>query len=322
MRKVIFLNIPHPVLQQELEAAGYDCEMAAVEPREEIQKRIGEYFGIIINSRFFLDRSFLEQATSLRFIGRVGSGMESIDTAFAESKGIRCFNSPEGNCQAVGEHALGLLLGMMNHIPRSDQQVRHLEWKREENRGNEVHGKTIGIIGYGNTGSAFSRLLRGFETTVLAYDKYKSGFSDAFVKESSLQDIFEQADIISFHVPLTPETRYYLNEDFISQCRKPFWLLNTSRGKVVETQALVKALHEGRVLGAGLDVLEYEDISFEKMEMGQIPSPLKELMANDKVVLTPHVAGWTKESKVKLAKVLAEKILAAFPGEDRKEGLA
>lgn len=313
MRKIIFINIPHPVLRQQLEAAGYVCEPAALESREDIQKRIGEYFGIVINSRFFLDKEFLEKATQLRFIARVGAGMESIDTAFARQQGILCFNSPEGNRDAVAEHALGLLLSVMNHIPRSDQQVRHLQWLREANRGSEIKGKTIGIIGYGNMGSAFARRLGGFDAEVKAYDKYKKDFSDVYVKECTLEDIFETADIISFHVPLTPETRYYLNADFIGHCKKPFWLLNTARGKVVDTAALVQGLNDHKILGAGLDVLEYEDISFDQIEPASLPQPLNDLFNFDNVVLTPHVAGWTVESKYKLAKVLADKILTAFP---------
>jgi len=313
MRKVIFINIPHPVLQQQLEAAGYVCEHAVLEPKEVIEQRIGEYFGLVINSRFFLDKDFLEKATALRFIARVGSGMESIDTVFAGQKGIQCFNSPEGNRDAVGEHTLGLLLGVMNHIPRSDRQVRNLQWLREANRGTEIKGKTIGIIGYGNMGSAFARRLSGFEAEVIAYDKYRRAFTDQYAKECTLEDIFNTADIISFHVPLTAETHYYFDTAFIAQCKKPFWLLNASRGKVVNTTALVQGLKEGKILGAGLDVLEYEDVSFDKMELNALPQPLKDLFEYENVVLTPHVAGWTAESKVKLAKVLAEKILTAFP---------
>jgi D-3-phosphoglycerate dehydrogenase / 2-oxoglutarate reductase len=313
MRKIIFVNRPHPVLQQELHAAGYACELAIDESKASIQNRIDSYFGLVINSRFLLDKPFLEKACSLKFIARVGSGMESIDTEYAAKKGILCFNSPEGNRDAVGEHTIGLLLSVMNHIPRADRQVRQLQWFRAPNSGSEIKGKTVGIIGYGNMGAAFAQRLAGFEATVIAYDKYKKNFSDQYAKEVSLGELQRTADIISFHVPLTKETHYYLDKDFIKKCEKPFWLLNTCRGKVVNTAALVKALKDGNILGAGLDVLEYEDISFDEMGMDSMPFPLQELFTCENVVFTPHVAGWTSESKYKLAKVLVDKILAAFP---------
>lgn len=311
--KVIFINIPHPVLQEKLEAAGYACEMAPTEPREAIEARIHEYTGLIINSRFSLDRSFLEKATALKFIGRVGAGLESIDTEFAALKGIRCFNSPEGNRDAVAEHAVGLLLAVLNHIPRANAQVRQQQWLREANRGVEILGKTVGIIGFGNMGNAFAQRLSGFGANVLAYDKYKTGFATDAVREVTLQTIFQETDILSFHVPLTEETFYYFDEAFMRSFKKPIWLLNTARGKVVSTRVLVQGLREGRVLGAGLDVLEYEDVSFDSMQTDELPPPLTALMNMDNVVFTPHVAGWTAESKIKLARVLAEKICTEFP---------
>ncbi len=313
MKKVIFVNIPHPVLLESLQTAGYLCEMAPNDSKENIQLRIADYTGLVINSRFFLDAEFLSHATQLKFIARVGAGMESIDTDYAASMRIKCFNSPEGNRNAVGEHALGLLLSVMNHIPRANQQVHSLKWLREANRGVEIKGKTIGIIGYGNMGSAFAKRLAGFEAEVIAYDKYKSSYSDNYVKESDLDDIFERADIISFHVPLTDETKYYFNDAFLARCKKPIWVLNTARGKVLDTSVLVEGLKSGKVLGAGLDVLEYEEISFEAMDMSQLPLPMKELLECENVVLTPHIAGWTIESKYALAQVLAEKILSEFP---------
>jgi D-3-phosphoglycerate dehydrogenase len=314
-RKIIFINVPHPVLQQELEANGFICDPEPVKPKEEIEKFIGEYFGLVINSRFRIDKDFIDKAVNLYFIARLGSGMESIDVEYAEAKGIKCFNSPEGNRDAVGEHALGLLLALFNKIVKADGQVRQGVWKREENRGTEIKGKTIGIIGYGNTGSAFARRLKGFETEVIAYDKYKSGFLDDHIKECGLNDIIDHADILSLHVPLTDETTHMVNDDLIGRFKKPFWLLNTSRGKVVDTAALVRAFQNKKILGAALDVLEYEDISFEKMNFNDYPEPLKYLMKAENVILTPHIAGWTVESKYKLAKVLAEKILAEFPGK-------
>jgi D-3-phosphoglycerate dehydrogenase / 2-oxoglutarate reductase len=311
-RKVIFINIPHPILQQELEANGYTCVLEPTKSREEIEQNIGEYFGLIINSRFTIDKPFIDKATGLRFIGRVGSGMESIDMEYACARGIRCFNSPEGNRDAVGEHALCLLLTLFNHVNRADRQVRQGKWERETNRGMEIKGKTVGIIGYGNTGSAFAKRLKGFDASVIAYDKYKSGFSDEYVHESTLEVLFAHADVLSFHVPLTDETRYLFSDDFIGRFRKPFWLVNTARGKVVHTAALVRGLESKKVLGAALDVLEYEDISFENMDTPDYPEPLRYLIGAENVILTPHIAGWTEESKYKLAKVLADKILAEF----------
>jgi D-3-phosphoglycerate dehydrogenase / 2-oxoglutarate reductase len=314
-RKVIFINVPHPILQKELEANGFICDLEPSRTKGEIEKFIDGYFGLVINSRFHIDRDFIDKAVNLNFIARVGSGVESIDVEYAESKGIKCFNSPEGNRDAVGEHALGLLLALLDKMIIADGEVRKGLWKREDNRGVEVKGKTVGIIGYGNTGSAFAQRLKGFEANVIAYDKYKMGFSDEYVKEGTLEYIFDQADILSLHVPLTEETTYMVNENFIGRFRKPFWLLNTSRGKVLDTVALVHALDGKKILGAALDVLEYEDISFEKMSFDDYPEPLKYLVKAGNVLLTPHIAGWTVESRYKLAKVLAEKILAGFPGK-------
>jgi D-3-phosphoglycerate dehydrogenase len=257
-----------------------------------------------------MNRQLIDKATNLKFIGRVGAGMESIDVAYAESKGIKCFNSPEGNRDAVGEHALGMLIAVMNNFLHADKQVRNGEWKREENRGVEIKGKTIGIIGYGNMGSAFAKKLKGFEANVIAYDKYKFNYSDEFVKEVSLEEIFENSDILSLHVPLTDETHYMLNASFINKFKKKFWLINTSRGAVVNTNDLVAALKSGKVKGAALDVIEYEETSFETLSGKDLPDAWKYLISSDKVILTPHIAGWTVESKIKLAKVLAEKIIA------------
>jgi D-3-phosphoglycerate dehydrogenase / 2-oxoglutarate reductase len=318
-RKVIFINIPHNVLQQELEANGFICDLEPLRSKEEIEKTIADYTGLIINSRFRIDKEFIDKAINLKFIGRVGSGMESIDVKYACTKGIMCYNSPEGNRDAVGEHALCLLLSMFNHVNRADQQVRQGIWHREENRGFEIKGKTIGIIGYGNMGSAFARRLKGFDTTVIAYDKYKSGFSDEFVHECSMDDIFDQADVLSLHVPLTDETGYMFNDEFIGRFKKQFWLINTARGKVVDTACLVRGLESKKVLGAALDVLEYEDISFENMDASDYPAPMKYLIGAENVIMTPHIAGWTAESKYKLAKVLADKILAEFGNKDNRK---
>jgi D-3-phosphoglycerate dehydrogenase len=310
--KVIFIDIPHPVLLKRLEDAGFQCDLAGGLAYAALEQKIHNYYGLIINSRFRIGIDFLDKAFRLKFIGRVGSGMDSIDVEYARKKGIRCFNSPEGNRDAVAEHAMGMLLSLLNHIPRADLQVRRFEWLREANRGTELKGKTLGIIGYGNMGSAFAERLSGFGVKVIAYDKYKDRFSGKYVLECSLEELQETSDIISLHVPLTEETTCMFDQSFIARCHKPFWLINTSRGKVVDTAALADALRCGKVRGAALDVLEYEDVSFEKMSLTEPPEPLKYILEAENVVLSPHVAGWTVESKFKLADILADKILEEF----------
>ena len=235
--------------------------------------------------------------------------MDAIDVDYAEEKGIACINSPEGNRDAVGEHCLGLLLALFNKICIADSQVRKGLWLREDNRGLEIKGKTVGIIGYGNMGQSFAKRLSGFDCKVIAYDKYKTNYSDAFAQEVSLEEIFSQSDILSFHTPLTSETKYMFNKDFISNFKKPFYLLNTSRGKVVNTKDLIEALNEGKILGAGLDVLEFEAFS---NELQDTPRELQDLFSRTNVVLTPHVAGWSVESNYKLSYFLAEKIISAL----------
>ena len=306
--KVLFIDTVHPCLADELESLGYICEWKTELSSEEISAIIGNYEGLVLRSKMKLDQAFLEKATGLKFIARSGSGMENIDVAFAESKGIKCFNSPEGSRDAVGEHALALLLALFNKLLSADKNVRAGGWDREGHRGVEITGKTVGIIGYGNMGSSFAEKLSGFNCTVLAYDKYKTGFGNNAVAEVSLEELQEKADVISFHVPLTEETTHYLNAAFIESCTQPFYLLNTSRGKVVDTPALKEALENGQVAGAGLDVLEGESSSFEKV--GQNPE-LSYLFGANNVILSPHVAGWTTESYRKLSQVLADKIKEA-----------
>ena len=308
--KILFIDSVHPCLKEMLGKKGFSCDIFTDKSREEIAAIIGNYFGVITRSRIKMDKEMLGKASKLKFIGRVGAGMESIDVEYAVSKGIRCFNSPEGNRDAVGEHALGMLLALMNNFFMADKEVRQGQWKREENSGLEIKGKTIGIIGYGNTGGAFARKLRGFEADVIAYDKYKQGYSDEFVKEAGLPDIFEHADILSLHVPLTEETQYMINENFINTFKKNIWLINTSRGPVIKTDDLVRSLKSGKIKGAALDVIEYEESSFEKLNSSKLPEAWQYLIKSGKVILTPHIAGWTEESKIKLATVLGEKILA------------
>jgi D-3-phosphoglycerate dehydrogenase len=312
VKKVLFVDDTHPVLCEELTAMGFQCVDFTGYNSDDCKHIIGDYFGAVIRSKITFDADMLSAATQLRFIARVGAGMESIDVEYAKSKGIVCFNSPEGNRDAVAEHALGMLLNLLNNLNRADAEVRKGIWRREANRGIEIKGKTIGIIGYGNMGGAFAQRLKGFGCNVLAYDKYKTGFSDEFVTECDMETIFAEINILSLHVPLTAETRYLVNEEYIRKFRKNIWLINTSRGPVVNTASLVEALKSGKVSGAALDVLEYEKTSFEAMDAEAFPEPLKQLVSFENVILSPHIAGWTVESKYKLAKVLADKIRAWF----------
>ena len=309
--KVLFIDTVHPCLADELGTMGYTCDGKADLSPEEITAIIGDYEGLVLRSKMKLDQAFLEKATKLKFIARSGSGMENIDVAFAESKGIQCFNSPEGSRDAVGEHSLALLLALFNKLVSGDQNVRVGEWDREHHRGIELTGKTVGIIGYGNMGSSFAEKLGGFDCTVLAYDKYKENFGSDAVAEVSLEELQQRADVISFHVPLTEETNHYFDAAFITSCANPFYLLNTSRGKIVDTAALAEALENERVLGAGLDVLEFETLSFERLQQEELPPAFQYLAGSPKTILSPHVAGYTVEAYRKLSEVLAKKIKEA-----------
>lgn len=311
-KKVLFIDTTHPYLIEGLKSLGFDCEQFSNYSRSDYQKIAHDYFGIIIRSRFSLDKAFLESATNLAFIARVGSGMENVDTGYALLRGIVCINAPEGNRDAVGEHALGMLLALFNNMITADKQVRQRIWKREENRGVEIMGKTIALIGYGNTGSAFAERLKGFHANVIAYDKYRRNFSDEFVKEVTMEEIFSEADVLSLHVPLTGETSYLINDDYIRSFKKNFFLINTARGKVVDTAALVRNLKSGKVPGAALDVLEYENIAFEDIEKQELKDDFLWLSRAENVILSPHVAGLTNESSLKLARVILEKIKANF----------
>jgi D-3-phosphoglycerate dehydrogenase / 2-oxoglutarate reductase len=310
MKKVLFIDHTHPLLVQKLEQAGFKCDLLKDIDYQKAISVIDHYCGLIIRSGITIDKDFLLKATSLKFIGRVGSGLESIDLEFAKSKNIACFNSPEGNRDAVGEHAIGILLNLFNKISIAGNQIREGEWLREQNRGIEIKGKTIGIIGYGNTGSAFARKLSGFETNVISYDKYKSNYSDGFTKEVSLEEIYKQTDILSLHVPLTKETKYMVDTVFINHFCRNIYLINTARGPIVKTSDLVTALSSGKIAGTALDVIEYEESSFDKMKLENMPDDFHFLCKHPNVVLTPHIAGYTHESKIKLAEFLADKIIA------------
>jgi D-3-phosphoglycerate dehydrogenase len=282
-----------------------------------VLKTIAHYDGLVIRSRFSIDKTFIDAASKLRFIARVGAGLENIDVDYAGSKDITLISAPEGNRNAVGEHALGMLLSLFNNLNKADKEVRSGQWNREGNRGVELDGKTVGLIGYGNMGKAFAKKLRGFEVEVLCYD-IKEGVGDTHARQVSLQELQAQADVLSLHTPQTPLTMGMVNKAFIDAFRKPFWLINTARGKSVVTQDLVDALKNGKLLGAGLDVLEYEKSSFENLfkteQIGsnQLPEAFNYLIHSNRVLLSPHVAGWTVESHEKLAQTIVDKIKANF----------
>jgi len=308
--KVLFIDTTHEILPQRLEELGFQCDYFADYKYEDYLLCIPEYDGVIIRSKIKMGPEILKKATRLKFIARVGAGMENIDVEYAESLGINCINSPEGNRDAVAEQALGMILALRNHLIRVNSEVRSAMWIREENRGFEMKGKTLAIIGYGNMGKAFAQRLQGFEMNVIAYDKYKTGFSDEYVREVGLEEVFEKTDILSFHVPLTQETRYMFDSSWISKMNRPFYLINTARGPVVNTSALMDAIDQNTVLGAALDVLEFEGLSFEKINEEDLPASYQRLMASNKVLLSPHIAGWTVESNVKLSSVIVDKIAA------------
>ena len=306
--QVLFIDTAHEILQERLEKMGFECHHFPKYKYQDFLNCIADYDGVIIRSKIKLDKQILQNADKLKFIGRVGAGMENIDLEFAESKGIKCINSPEGNRDAVAEHALGMILSLRNHLIKVNTEVRKGIWLRAENRGFEMKGKTLAIIGYGNMGKAFAQRLSGFQMNVIAYDKYLKNFSDQNTKEVGLDEVFDTADIISLHVPLTKETRFMFNESWINKMRKPFYIINTARGPVVNTQDLLSAIENKKILGAALDVLEFEGVSFEKLNEAHLPLVYSQLLKSDKVLLSPHIAGWTVESNIKLSSVIADKI--------------
>ena len=306
--KILFIDTVHPLLKEELEKQNHICDTAYEKSKTEIEGIISNYQGIIIRSRFKIDKEFIDSAKDLKFIARAGSGLENIDVEYAESKNIQCYNSAEGNRQAVAEHALGMLLSLFNNLNIADQEVRKGIWEREGNRGLELSGKTVAIIGYGNNGSAFAEVLKGFNVEILAYDKYLTDYPH----KSTMETIRNEADIVSLHIPLTEETTYLVDDNFINSFAKYFYLINTARGKCVNTKHLVSSLKNGKVKGACLDVLEYEKTSFENLSKEGFTKEMQYLVDSNKTILSPHIAGWTKESNVKLAEVLLGKIISDF----------
>lgn len=306
--KVLFVDTNHPRLIEGLRDMGLQCDEDYSSSKSEIEKKIANYQGLVIRSRFTIDRTFLDRAKDLKFIGRVGAGLENIDVRYAEGKGIKLIAAPEGNRNAVGEHALGMILALMNRLKQADLEIRRGLWRREENRGVELEGKTVGIIGYGNMGKAFAKKLRGFDCEVLCHD-IKENVGDENANQVSLETLFDRTQVLSLHTPQTPLTIGMVNAGFINSFRNDFYLINTARGSAVKTEDLMDALDRGKILGACLDVLEYEKASFENFFSDQsLPEAFQRLIRSERVLLSPHVAGWTVESKFKLADTIVNKV--------------
>lgn len=310
--KVAILDNVHPIITDTLKK--YDCEVIPHQNTslEVLKKCIQQFDGIILRSRLKMNKNLLQLATNLKFIGRPGAGLENIDIDYCDSKGIKVFRSPEGNMDAVGEHALGMLFNLFNNINKATNEVKKGIWLREENRGIELKGLTVGILGYGFMGSTFAKKLSGLDVKIIAHDKYKTNFGNSFVNEVSFNELLEQTDVLSIHTPLTQETINMVDKSFLNQFKKPIYLINTARGKSVVTNDLVELIKSGKVLGTCLDVLEYESSSFEFLDSNNMPAPLIYLLNSEKAIITPHIAGWTHEAKYKMGKVLVDKITQSF----------
>ncbi|MFD0861133.1 2-hydroxyacid dehydrogenase [Sungkyunkwania multivorans] len=324
--KILHVDTNHPTLIEQLDKLGFENHEDYTSSKEQIEDKIANYDGLVIRSRFPIDAAFFSKAHNLKFIGRVGAGLENIDQQAARANDVELFNAPEGNRNAVGEHTLGMLLALLNKLNKAHKEVRKGIWDREGNRGIELDGKTVGIVGYGNMGKAFAKKLRGFDVEVICYD-IQGGVGDENARQVGILEFKKNVDVVSLHIPQTPLTVGMVNTKYIEEFSNPFWLINTARGKSVVTKDLVKALKNGRILGAGLDVLEYEKASFEnmfsdgkldtflmkaKLKKDKFPKAFKYLRKADNVLLSPHVAGWTVESKEKLAQTIVDKIKANF----------
>lgn len=311
--KVLFVDSVHGILQERLEKLGYECIDGTQLDFQQTKSVLNEAIvGIVVRSKFRMDEKLLGDAKDLKFIARSGAGMENIDEVFTNSRAITLFNAPEGNRTAVAEHALGMLLALFNQLKKGDAEVRNGIWDREGNRGLELTGKTVGIIGYGNNGSAFAKVLKGFDCTILVYDKYKTIELNPLVKQVDLDELYEKSEVISFHVPQNEETLLWADDEFFNAVENPFFLINLSRGKIVKTESLIKAIESKKVRGAVLDVLEFESSSFESVFGEEMPETFKKLIHSNQVLLSPHVGGWTVESYFKLSNVLADKIEAHY----------
>jgi len=310
--KVLFIDTNHPILKNGLEKLNCICDEDYTSSKEEIEEKISKYNGIVIRSRFKIDKTFINAATNLKFIARVGAGLESIDIQYAEEKEIYLISAPEGNRNAVGEQALGMILALFNNLKKADLEIRKGKWLREENRGVELEGKTVGIVGYGNMGKAFAKKLRGFDVEVICYD-IKDNVGDENCRQVSMEELHHKTDVLSLHTPFNNLSHRMVNTAFITAFKKPFYLINTARGSAVVTDDLVEALINNKILGACLDVLEYEKLSFENLfENDVLPRAFDYLIHSEKVLLSPHIAGWTVESKIKLAQTIVDKVKAKF----------
>jgi D-3-phosphoglycerate dehydrogenase len=303
--KILIVDDLHPVFKEQAVVQGYEVDDRPLITRAETMAIISDYVGIAVRTKFQIDRELMDAAPNLQFIARAGAGLDNIDEALAKQRNIRLLNAPEGNMDAVGEHATGLLLSLMNNFRNADIEVRNGIWDREGNRGYELKGRTVGIIGYGFMGKSFAKKLSGFEVNVIAYDKYKTGFSDAYAKEVSMEEMVKQCDVLSLHIPLTRETRQMVDEEYLLHFRKPIFFINTARGEIVNTAAILSAIQRHKIIGAGMDVLEVE-----KFPALAWQNWFDELKTSGKVILTPHVGGWTFESYRKISAVLAEKLQA------------
>jgi len=307
--KILHIDSNHPILVQTLEKEGFVNEFDLISPKEEIESKIENYDGVIIRSRFKIDKTFLDKAQNLKFIARVGAGLESIDCEYAQSKKIELIAAPEGNSNAVGEQTIGMLLSLFNKLNQADKSVKSGKWEREKHRGYELEGKTVGLIGYGNMGKSVAKKLKGFDVEEVLFYDIQNGLEDENARQVSLTELQKKVDVLSLHTPWTPLTHKMIDADFINKFSKPFWFINTARGKSVVTKDLVQALKDRKILGVGLDVLEYEQLSFEQMDLDNIPEDLQFLFNAENVLLSPHIAGWTFESHRKLAQTIAQKII-------------